>query len=119
MATTIKMQMDPTQKILLKRYLNKDGRAQSMFTQECAKEMNPYIPYLSGQLKDQDVQIGVSSITYSAPYAKRQFFSNQGNGIGGTSQGGIRGMRWDTRMWVSKGDKIVTTIASLVGGKAK
>jgi hypothetical protein len=119
MAKTVKIIMDSNQRILLKRYLNKNGKAQSMFTQECAKEMNPYIPYLSGQLKNQDVQINVNSITYSAPYARKQYFSNKGNGINGTSSGGIRGMRWAPRMWVTRGDKIVDKIASLVGGKAE
>lgn len=119
MTTTIKIIMNSNQKILLARYLNKDGRAQNMFTQECAKEMNPYIPYLSGQLKDQDIQIGASSITYLAPYARKQYYNNKGNGINGTSSGGIRGMRWAPRMWITRGDMIVAKIASLVGGKAE
>ena len=116
MATTIKVKMDPTQKILLKRYINKDGRAQVKFTQECAKQMNNYIPYLSGRLKDMMITINPSNVTYSAPYAQRQYYTNAGNGRQGTSQGGLRGKQWAPRMWRAKGTGIVSTIASFVGG---
>jgi len=112
MATTVKIIMEPTQKILLKRYLNKDGAAQVKFTQECAKQMNNYTPYLTGRLKDMMVTININNVTYNAPYAAKQYYTNAGNG----RQGGMRGKQWAPRMWSAKGDGIVTTIASFVGG---
>lgn len=39
----VRIRMDDTGKILLKRGLNKDGEAQEFFTKECAKWMNNYV----------------------------------------------------------------------------
>ena len=52
MGTTVKIEMQPTQKILLKRGLNKNGKAQQFFTKEVAKHCEPYIPFKTGRLKD-------------------------------------------------------------------
>jgi hypothetical protein len=48
MATKVRIEMDSTQKILLKRSLNQNGAAQVMFTKECAKAFNNYVPFLTG-----------------------------------------------------------------------
>ena len=56
MATT-RLVMQPTQKILLKRKLNRNGAAQVFFTKECAKEFNNYVPFLTGRLKDVMITI--------------------------------------------------------------
>jgi len=117
--TKVRIKMDDTQKILLKRYLNKDGKAQVKFTKEVAKECNNYVPYLSGRLKDMMIELQTDKIIYNAPYARRQYRTNKGNGKQGTSQGGLRGKYWDKRMWLDKGKGIVQTIAEFVGGKAK
>lgn len=117
--TVIKINMDSTQKILLKRYLNKDGKAQANFTKECAKEMNPYIPYDTGRLKDWMIDVNIDNVTYSAPYASEQFYNNKGEGKQGQFNGGIRGKRWDNRMWADKGDGIVKSIASFIGGRVR
>jgi len=116
MSNHVRVRMDPTQKILLKRYLNQDGRAQVEFTKACAREMDNFTPYLTGRLKDMMVTINPTNVTYNAPYAKRQYYTNAGNGRQGTSSGGLRGKQWDKRMWLQKGDEIVSTIASFVGG---
>lgn len=39
----VHIQMDNAQKILLKRHLGKNGKAQVIFTKECAKQMNNYV----------------------------------------------------------------------------
>lgn len=111
-----RINMDSSQKILLKRYLNKDGGAQVKFTKECAKEMNNYVPFLTGRLKDMMVTINTANVTYNAPYAKLQYYTNNGNSRQGASGGGIRGKMWAPRMWSAKGDEIVKGIASFVGG---
>ncbi|CUU45557.1 MULTISPECIES: minor capsid protein [Clostridium] len=108
-----------TGEILRKRGLDKNGAVQRAFTQECAKEMNPYIPYRTGNLKDQDVKINVDSIEYSAEYAEEQYYENEGQGMNGTANGGIRGKQWDKRMWADQGEKIVKKMADMAGGKAK
>ncbi|MEG1256612.1 minor capsid protein [Clostridium sp.] len=119
MATNIKVEMNNTQKILLKRYLNKDGGAQVKFTKECAKAMNNYTPYLHGRLKDMMIELQADKVIYNAPYAARQYYTNKGMGKQGENQGGLRGKMWDKRMWIDKGDGIVKTIAEFVGGKSK
>lgn len=113
----IKIQMNDTQKILLKRYLNNNGEAQMRFSKECAKEMNNYVPFLTGRLKDWNIQVNRNNVTYDAPYARKQYYTNKGKGIKNTS--GLRGKRWDKRMWGDKGDGIVKTIADFVGGRSK
>lgn len=119
MSMKIKFQMKPIQKILLKRNLNKNGKAQIKFTKECAKQMNNYVPFLTGRLKDMMVTIETSKIIYKAPYAKKQYYENAGNGKQGLNLGGIRGKQWAPRMWSSKGNEIVKTISNFVGGKSK
>ncbi|WP_346905963.1 minor capsid protein [Clostridium sp.] len=119
MTTNIKIDIDDTQKILLKRHLNKNGAAQVKFTKECAKYMNPYVPYKFGGLKDMMVTVERDKIIFNAPYAAKQYYTNKGNGRGGTSNGGKRGKFWDRRMWVSNGDKIVKSIAEFCGGRSR
>lgn len=119
MSTTVKIQMDKTQKILLRRHLNKDGKAQQYFTKQVALKSEPYIPFDTGRLKDIDVTIETKRIIYSAPYAKKQYYSNKGMGKGGLHNGGLRGSRWAQRMWNSKSKEIVQSVANFVGGKSK
>ncbi len=119
MATNVKVDIDDTQKILLKRYLNKNGKAQVQFTKECAKAMNNYTPFKTGRLKDMMITLESDRVIYNAPYAAKQYYTNKGMGKQGTSQGGLRGKMWDRRMWIDKGDNIVKTIAEFCGGNAK
>lgn len=116
---TVKIEMNSTQKILLKRYLNKNGEAQIKFTKEVAKNCNNYTPFKTGRLKDMMITIGTDKITYNAPYAAKQYYSNRGNGKQGMSQGGLRGKLWDRRAFIDHGDKIVKSIADFVGGRSK
>lgn len=114
MATTVKIEMNDTQKILLKRALNKNGQAQIKFTKEVAKQCNNYVPFLTGRLKDMSVELKTDKIIWSAPYAKKQYYLNKGG-----NRGALRGKYWDKRMWSDKGDKIVKSIAEFCGGKSK
>jgi len=119
MGTNIKIKIDDTQKILLKRHLNNNGDAQIKFTKEVAKQCNNYVPFKTGRLKDMMIQLQTSKIIYNAPYAAKQYYTNKGAGKQGNSIGGLRGKFWDKRMWNDKGDSIVKTIADFVGGKIK
>ncbi|WP_346962397.1 minor capsid protein [Clostridium sp.] len=119
MATNVKVEINDTQKILLKRHLNKNGQGQIKFTKECAKAMNNYIPFKTGRLKDMMITLSADKITYNAPYAAKNYYLNKGMGKGGESVGGLRGKMWDRRMWIDKGDNIVKTIAEFCGGKAR
>jgi hypothetical protein len=117
--TTIRVDMNPTETILLKRSLNQNGRGQEYFTKECAKEFNNYVPFKTGRLKDMMVELQVDKIIYKAPYAKLQYYTNRGKGKQGASLGGLRGKQWDKRCWMSKGDEIVKRVARFCGGKSK
>lgn len=119
MATNVRIKMDDTWKILLKRYLNKDGQAQEKFTKECAKWMNNYVPYDHGGLKDIRVEINKDKVIYNSDYAKKQYYTNKGLGKEGNSVGGLRGKFWDKRMWNDRGNDVVKSIAQFVGGRAK
>lgn len=119
MSANVRVKMDNTGRILLKRYLNKDGQAQERFTKEIAKESDNYVPFQTGRLKNMMIEIKVSSIKYNAPYAARQYYTNKGNSRQGTANGGLRGKHWDRRMWADKGNGIVRTIAEFVGGRAR
>lgn len=119
MATNVRIKMDDTGKILLKRYLNKDGQAQEKFTKEVAKYSDNYVPFQTGRLKNMMIEIHPSKIIYKAPYARKQYYTNKGLGKQGESAGGLRGKFWDKRMWNDRGNDIVKSIAQFVGGRAK
>lgn len=115
----IQIRMDSVDAILSRRRMQQGGPAQIFFTKECAKEMNNFAPLKTGRLKDMSVELGVDFVAYDTPYARRQFYTNAGNGIGGTNRGGIRGKRWDKRMWIAKGDLIVKNVARFCGGRSE
>ncbi|MDU1313934.1 MAG: minor capsid protein [Clostridium septicum] len=119
MATNVRIKMDDIGKVLLKRYLNKDGQAQEKFTKECAKWMNNYVPYDHGGLKDIRVEIKKDKVIYNSDYAKKQYYTNKGNGKQGENSGGKRAKYWDKRCWIDNGNRIVKSIADFVGGRAK
>lgn len=119
MPLNINVKIDGLEKILVKRNLEDRGRAQGFLTNEVARMANPYVPFKTGSLKDIQVSITNGKIEYKAPYASKQYYGNSGNGKQGTNKGGIRGKRWIERMWVDKGNQIVKSVATFVGGKAK
>lgn len=115
----VKIKMDDTGKILLKRYLNKDGQAQEKFTKEVAKYSDNYVPFKTGRLKNMMIEIQVSKIIYKAPYAKKAYYTNKGNGKQGLATGGKRGKQWDKRAWVNHGNDIIKSVAQFVGGRSR
>lgn len=110
MATKLRLNIDPADKILLKRSLNKNGAGQKFFTHEVRRLSDPYVPFLSGALKNTATE-EPSRIIYNTPYARRQYYENKGTGL--------RGAHWTERMWADRGKEIVQTTAKYCGGKAK
>ena len=110
MGTNIKLKIDPADKILLKRNLNRNGKGQQFFTHEVRRLSDPYVPFLSGTLKNTAQEL-TSRIEYVQPYARRQYYENRGNGL--------RGSHWTERMWADRGKEIVKATAAYCGGKAK
>ena len=119
MATKVRLQLDPTQKILLKRAINENGKAQQYFTKQVAKYMNNYVPYDTGNLKDITCTVKTKQIIFNAPYSRKVYYTNKGNGKQGTSHGGLRGSYFDRRMWNQRGDEIVKSVAQYCGVRAK
>ena len=105
----IRLQIDPVDRILLKRSLNKNGAAQRFFTHEVRRLSDPYVPFLTGVLKNTATE-EVNRITYNTPYARRQYYENPGTGL--------RGPHWTERMWADRGKEIVKATAAYCGGKA-
>ena len=114
----VKLDMDNTELILLKRSLNKNGDAQKFFTSEVRRMSDPYVPFRTGTLKN-NVYVGVNQIIYKAPYAAKNYYSNAGNGTQGTSRGGLRGKFWTKRCWSANGRDIVNSVAQFVGGRSR
>ena len=106
----IRLQIDPADRILLKRNLNKNGKGQRFFTHEVRRLSDPYVPFLTGVLKNTATET-VGSITYNTPYARRQYYENRGTGL--------RGAHWTERMWADRGKEIAKATAAYCGGKAK
>ena len=110
MGTNIKLKTDPADKILLKRNLNRNGKGQQFFTHEVRRLSDPYVPFLSGTLKNTAQEL-TDRIEYVQPYARRQYYENRGNGL--------RGSHWTERMWADRGKEIVQSVAAYCGGKTK
>ena len=110
MGTRIRLEIDPVDKILLKRGLNKNGRGQRFFTHEVRRLSDPYVPFLTGMLKNTATE-EINRIIYNTPYARKQYYTNPGNGL--------RGPYWDRRMWADRGKEIVKSTAAYCGGKAQ
>lgn len=104
----VTVQIDPVQKIMLKRYLNKNGKAQQFFTSEFRKAMDPYVPFKNGPLKNTATEKN-NTITYGQPYSRRQLYENKGRGL--------RGKQWHVRAWADRGNMVVKAVANFVGGK--
>lgn len=109
----ITLKMNHADKILLKRSMGKSGKAQRFFTHEVRRLSEPYIPFQSGNLKDDAVIEEKDKIHYNAPYARKQYYENKGNSNGEP----LRGKRWTERMWADRGGEIVQSVARFVGGK--
>lgn len=107
------LKMDPTDRILIKRSLNKNGKGQKFFTHEVRRHCDPYVPMREGILKGTAVE-HEDYIEYVQPYARRQYYENPG-----ARRGGLRGKLWDKRMWADRGKEIVRSVAKFCGGKAK
>lgn len=106
----ISINIDPTDKILLKRSLNKHGKAEQYMTSEIRRLSDPYVPFDQGFLKNTAIE-GKGYIEYQGPYARRQWHEHKGKGL--------RGREWVLRMWGDRGKEIVRSVAAFAGGKAK
>lgn len=113
--TSVKIQIDSSDRILLKRKLNKNGEGQRFFTHEVRRLSVPYVPHLSGKMEQTAIE-QTNRITYPQPYSRRQYYENAGKN---RSKAPLAGKQWDKRMWQDRGKEIVQATAKFCGGKAK
>jgi len=131
--------LDSVEKLLKKRGLEPNGRVQKIFTIQCAKEMDAYVPMSAGasaHMKNQRI-IKSDSVTFNHPGARflyhgklmigilsRRSFAQKGErkvviDRDLTYHGAPkRGPYWDKRMWADKKDKIINDTAIAAGGHA-
>lgn len=141
----VQVHIDDAGKMLRKRGLEPNGRVQKIFTMECARAMDPYVPFRQGILKNTRI-IGIDSVTYNTPYARNMYYGkvmvDPKTGAAGfltaegwRSRSGVRkvvsnreyqyhgapmrGKLWDKRMWADKKTVIIDNVAKAAGGKAK
>lgn len=136
----VDVRMDSVGKILRRRGLETGGRVQQMFTIECARQMDPYVPMRQGTLKNVKRSIGPDYVKYDGPYAHYQYVGklmvgvNTGSAYAKSGEpkryavpekelqyngAPKRGPLWDKRMWADKSKPIIAKIAAAAGGKAK
>lgn len=101
------------------RSLENGGRVQKYIDSTVLRLSDTYVPFLTGQLKVSGIRgtvIGSGTVVYNAPYARRQYYANSGNGKEGTSRGGLRGRYWFERMKADRLDEILQGATKIAGG---
>lgn len=106
----IRLHMNPTQQILLERGMQQGGPVQRFLTHEVRRLCDPYVPKLSGTMKNTAIE-SVDKITYPQSYSEKQYEENKGNGL--------RGKEWDRRMMADHGDDVVDSVANFAGGRSE
>ena len=100
---------------------DKMNEAQKTLVHLVASKSDPYVPWLSGDLRNSAKE-NKKSITYSPyhggskSYANIQWRENAGMGKEGVNRGGLRGSKWTERMWQDNSKEIVREIARIIGG---
>ncbi len=115
---SVKLELDTLPKILARRGLQDNGPAQKKAASELKRMCDPYVPMLSGTLKNT-AQVQQDGVLYVQPYAAKQHDTNAGSGQEGTAQGCLRGKHWEKRMMADRGDEYIGAVADIIGGKAK
>lgn len=134
----VEVHLDGEGAMLKRRGLDPGGRIQRLFTIECARQMDPYVPMRQGTLKNTRI-VGPDYVKYRGPYAHYHYI---GKLMVGTQTGSAyaksgekkryavplknlrhhgapkRGPLWDKRMWADKGQQITAKIARAAGGEA-
>lgn len=95
--------------------LEEGGAVQKYIDNTVIEFCEPYVPYDTGALKSSPYSYstpGEGRVIYGVPYAKKQYYTNKGDG-------GLRGQRWFERMKADRLGEIVEGAAKAAGGKAE
>jgi len=91
---------------------DKFNKAQKFVDSECLRRCSPLVPLRSSMLIKSGqlgTVIGSGEIIYSAPYARKQYYENRGNGQ--------RGKLWFERMKADHKAAILNGARKIVGAK--
>lgn len=116
------IQIKSAVKLAKARGLDTGGKVQKYIDSEVLRQSEPYVPFLSGKLKQSGIintKIGSGEVIYRKPYARRQYYENAGMGREGISKGGRRGKQWFERMKANHREQILAGAARIAGGKAE
>ncbi|MBO7611039.1 MAG: hypothetical protein J6T23_02385 [Elusimicrobia bacterium] len=122
------VKMQPVSVIKANLGIEPNGRVHKFFTNECAKEMDRFVPFDNGDLAETVIQGGqptrnvtANTITYEQEYAKVVYYGiRNGKQINiHTDKHADATTYWDKRMWTAKGQDIVNRVQDYVnrGGK--
>ena len=91
------------EQICINHRLAQGGSVQKFIDSECLRRCDRYTPKDTGEL------------VYTAPYARKNYYSNSGHGASGTARGGLRGRLWFKRMKAAHVHTILAGAAQIAG----
>ena len=124
MKVSVKVDVN-TKKILDRRGLGGDFRAQKYLASQVGKFCDPYVPKQQGNLK-RDYQISSTgdALTYVAPYAHYQYYGKVMAGRAPKHYTGddltyngapMRGAQWEKRMLADKSKDLSNSVKTYIG----
>lgn len=93
------------------------NRVQVYVDNEVLRRCDPYVPMDTGVLKKSGTLgtvVGSGEVVYNAPYARRQYYTNSGDG--NHNQSGLRGSYWFERMKADHKREILEGAKNVVKG---
>lgn len=106
------------EQICINHRLAQGGSVQKFIDSECLRRCDRYTPKDTGELIRSGIRgtvIGSGELVYTAPYARKNYYSNSGHGASGTARGGLRGRLWFERMKASHVHTILAGAAQIAG----
>ncbi len=98
--------MNPADKILLQRGLNKNGTGQLFFSQEFGRLCRRYIPFKNGALRDS-LWVEPDNVSWNTPYARRQYYEHKAKRL------------WAEKCWRDHKKDIIQSTAKYCGLNVK
>lgn len=114
---SLKMEWNPS---FSKKWDNKYNRAQALMDSEVLRLCEPYVPMITGILKQSGTlgtKIGTGLVSWIAVYAQRVYY--QPNETIGRHTGPLRGKLWFERMKADKGQKLIESVKRYVANESK
>lgn len=120
--------LKPASEIKANLGIEPGGRVHKFFTAECARQMDPFVPFDKGFLAGTVISNGVptknvkdTTITYEQKYASVVYYGKRnGKKINiHTNKHSKATTYWDKQMWSAKSEEIIDSVQDYVnrGGK--